>query len=353
MNLRFDDNRISAAIIVEGQRAIATVDTGTTIGFLTETLARQLEQTCKGNQEELQMLLSSPEPGPVTTGLTNDPDHLGFHPRRPACRNTASPVSIAPPSQNQNKHIEVAPTPETRRIVRDTRPLSQNTSCESSKDSKRERSAKRSERRNKIAEIVPQPATRRNLPRDEHVRAGARLIINHFPEERKICEQYTIYDLTEEIVEKKCWPDTTVLLVVCGPISAAFGEIFVDYFLRGGKVLSLCSDVLHFILPNYRTAEVLKYSFDNIVALEINTHDFSKIREHELVQFSYDKWHKVKMMHHMTLISERLKNLDIRLKWPNDVYAYGINKIGGLCLHSFLTHDFNKFQRKMENFSTK
>ncbi|XP_037897765.1 biotin--protein ligase isoform X2 [Glossina fuscipes] len=89
---------------------------------------------------------------------------------------------------------------------------------------------------------------------------------------------YTIYNLTEEIVEKKCWPDTTFLLVVCGPIPAAFGEIFVDYFLRGGKVLSLCSDVLHFILPNYRTAEV---------------------REHELVQFSYDKWHKVKMMHHI------------------------------------------------------
>uniref|UniRef100_A0A1A9ZHG8 BPL/LPL catalytic domain-containing protein n=1 Tax=Glossina pallidipes TaxID=7398 RepID=A0A1A9ZHG8_GLOPL len=46
-------------------------------------------------------------------------------------------------------------------------------------------------------------------------------------------------------------------------------------------------------------------------------------------------------------------NLDIRLKWPNDVYAYGINKIGGLCLHSLLTHDFNKFQRKIEKFSTK
>uniref|UniRef100_A0A1A9X1X6 BPL/LPL catalytic domain-containing protein n=1 Tax=Glossina brevipalpis TaxID=37001 RepID=A0A1A9X1X6_9MUSC len=89
---------------------------------------------------------------------------------------------------------------------------------------------------------------------------------------------YTIYNLTEEIVENKCWPATTVLLVVCGSISNAFGEVFVDYFLRGGKVLSLCSDVLHFILPNYRTAEV---------------------REHELVQFSYDKWHKVKMMHHI------------------------------------------------------
>lgn len=58
------------------------------------------------------------------------------------------------------------------------------------------------------------------------------------------------------MAKKKCWPDTTALLVVCGSISNTMGEIFVDYFLRGGKVLSLCSDILHFILPNYRTAEV-------------------------------------------------------------------------------------------------
>ncbi|XP_065355202.1 biotin--protein ligase isoform X2 [Calliphora vicina] len=89
---------------------------------------------------------------------------------------------------------------------------------------------------------------------------------------------YTIYPLTAQQVEQKHWLNTTALLVVCGTVPNTIGELFVDYFLRGGKVLSLCSDILHFILPTYRTAEV---------------------REHELVQFSYDKWQKVKMMHHI------------------------------------------------------
>lgn len=66
---------------------------------------------------------------------------------------------------------------------------------------------------------------------------------------------------------KKCWADTTALLVVCGSISNEMGEIFVDYFLRGGKVLSLCSDILHYILPNYRTAEVIILLF--LVALKV------------------------------------------------------------------------------------
>lgn len=31
--------------------------------------------------------------------------------------------------------------------------------------------------------------------------------------------------------------------------------------------------------------------------------------------------------------------LEIGLKWPNDIYAYGINKIGGLCLHTYLADE--------------
>ncbi|XP_075145553.1 holocarboxylase synthetase-like protein isoform X2 [Haematobia irritans] len=89
---------------------------------------------------------------------------------------------------------------------------------------------------------------------------------------------YTIYPMTQQQVEQQQWLNTTALLCVCGSVVNSLGELFVDYFLHGGKVLSLCSDVLHFILPTYRTAEV---------------------RERELVQFSYDKWEKVKMMHHI------------------------------------------------------
>ncbi|XP_023176975.2 biotin--protein ligase isoform X3 [Drosophila hydei] len=89
---------------------------------------------------------------------------------------------------------------------------------------------------------------------------------------------YTIYALTPQQAGEKHWLEQTALLVVCGSVAPSIGQILVDYFLHGGKVLSLCSDILHFILPNYRTAEV---------------------REHELVQFSYDKWQRVKMMHHI------------------------------------------------------
>ncbi|XP_039490165.1 biotin--protein ligase isoform X2 [Drosophila santomea] len=92
------------------------------------------------------------------------------------------------------------------------------------------------------------------------------------------CNVYTIYPLMPQQVAQKYWMEQTALLVVCGSVAPGIGQILVDYFLQGGKLLSLCSDILHFVLPNYRTAEV---------------------REHELVQFSYDKWQRVKMMHHI------------------------------------------------------
>lgn len=67
---------------------------------------------------------------------------------------------------------------------------------------------------------------------------------------------YTIYPLTPQQAAQKYWIEQTALLVVCGSVAPAIGQILVDYFLHGGKVLGLCSDILHFILPNYRTAEV-------------------------------------------------------------------------------------------------
>ncbi|XP_020713946.1 biotin--protein ligase isoform X1 [Ceratitis capitata] len=91
-------------------------------------------------------------------------------------------------------------------------------------------------------------------------------------------ERYTIYAMTLQQLTQKYWMENTGLLVVCGNVPTNIGTILVDYFLCGGKVLSLCSDILNIVLPNYRTAEV---------------------RENELVQFSYDKWQKIKMMHHI------------------------------------------------------
>ncbi|XP_063696404.1 biotin--protein ligase isoform X2 [Culicoides brevitarsis] len=89
---------------------------------------------------------------------------------------------------------------------------------------------------------------------------------------------YTIYPLTTEDVKSQVWIDNATLVVVCGSVPKQVQNIILDYFLKGGKMFCLCSDVLHIILPVYRIAEV---------------------REHELVQFTYGKWKQVKMMHHI------------------------------------------------------
>lgn len=91
-------------------------------------------------------------------------------------------------------------------------------------------------------------------------------------------DRYTIYELKAEQLKTSIWIDNTTLLIVCGSIPPQLGSILMEYFLCGGKMLCLCSDVLNMVLPIYRTAEV---------------------RESELVQFSYGRWHKIQLMHHI------------------------------------------------------
>lgn len=68
---------------------------------------------------------------------------------------------------------------------------------------------------------------------------------------------YTIYPLNDQQVRSRIWMDNATLLVVCGSvIGSEIGSIFLDFFLRGGKVLCLCSDLLRNVLPTYHTAEV-------------------------------------------------------------------------------------------------
>jgi len=66
------------------------------------------------------------------------------------------------------------------------------------------------------------------------------------------------------------------LVIVCGHVNAEVSAQLVEYVIHGGKLLALCSDILHTLLPSFKTAEV---------------------RESELVRFSYGKWKRVRMMH--------------------------------------------------------
>ena len=84
--------------------------------------------------------------------------------------------------------------------------------------------------------------------------------------------------MSKEEARSDIWMDQASLVVVCGQIGNEIALQLVEYIVRGGKLLALCSDLLHILLPTFKTAEV---------------------RENELVRFSYGKWMHVRMMHHI------------------------------------------------------
>lgn len=90
--------------------------------------------------------------------------------------------------------------------------------------------------------------------------------------------RYAIYTLTSDEARSDAWIENAALAVVCGNVGNEIGSQIIEYILRGGKLLALCSDIIHILLPSFKTAEV---------------------RENELVHFSYGKWKHVRMMHHI------------------------------------------------------
>ena len=125
----------------------------------------------------------------------------------------------------------------------------------------------------------PLCSTQRSGGTSEYLTAGTRV-----PGERSVMYwgvpgfRYAVYPASTAALATGSWCDNTVLLVVCGSVPDMLAPRFLQYLLQGGSLLCLCSDLLYLVLPTFRTAEV---------------------RERELVQFSYAKWKRVRMMHHI------------------------------------------------------
>ncbi|XP_012287095.1 biotin--protein ligase isoform X2 [Orussus abietinus] len=90
--------------------------------------------------------------------------------------------------------------------------------------------------------------------------------------------KYIVYILSASEACSDIWVKQAILVIVCGNVGNEVASQLVEYMVKGGKLLALCSDTLHTLLPSFKTAEV---------------------REHELVRFSYGKWKHVRMMHHI------------------------------------------------------
>uniref|UniRef100_A0A2A4JH97 BPL/LPL catalytic domain-containing protein n=1 Tax=Heliothis virescens TaxID=7102 RepID=A0A2A4JH97_HELVI len=91
------------------------------------------------------------------------------------------------------------------------------------------------------------------------------------------CDRYTLYVVSRAALEGGAWRGRAALVAVAGCVGRA-APLLLAHLLAGGRLLALCSDLLHTVLPYYKTAEV---------------------RENEVVQFNYDKWKSVKMKHHI------------------------------------------------------
>ncbi|CAH0731845.1 unnamed protein product, partial [Brenthis ino] len=121
------------------------------------------------------------------------------------------------------------------------------------------------------------------------------------------CDRYTVYSITREALSAGAWRGRAALVAVAGCAGRA-APLLLAHLLDGGRLLALCSDLLHTVLPHYKTAE---------------------IRENEVVQFSYDKWKSVKMKHHIfcyqaspakkqfSTESDRQASQDANMCWPS------------------------------------
>lgn len=91
--------------------------------------------------------------------------------------------------------------------------------------------------------------------------------------------RYTVYSLTLSEMLHSPWIQQAVLVVLCGNVPLTLKPLLLKYLLNyGGQLLCLCSDLLGVVLPTFKTAEV---------------------RPDEVVSFSYDKWSRITLLHHI------------------------------------------------------
>lgn len=89
-------------------------------------------------------------------------------------------------------------------------------------------------------------------------------------------ERYIISYLIEKEAPRNTWIDQVALVVVCGNVKRIVTNRFMEYILRGGKLLSLCSNMLRTVLPSFNTTEMC---------------------ENKLTAFSYGNWEHVRLIH--------------------------------------------------------
>lgn len=67
--------------------------------------------------------------------------------------------------------------------------------------------------------------------------------------------RYTVYSVSAASLLGGAWRGRAALVAVAGCAGRA-APLLLAHLLDGGRLLALCSDLLHTVLPHYKTAEV-------------------------------------------------------------------------------------------------
>lgn len=75
--------------------------------------------------------------------------------------------------------------------------------------------------------------------------------------------------MSREALEAGAWRGRAALVAVAGCVGRC-APLLLAHLLDGGRLLALCSDLLHTVLPYYKTAEVIVYKVYFVGPVKIN-----------------------------------------------------------------------------------
>lgn len=81
--------------------------------------------------------------------------------------------------------------------------------------------------------------------------------------------RYTLYCVSREALEAGAWRGRAALVAVAGCVGRA-APLLLAHLLDGGRLLALCSDLLHTVLPYYKTAEVKQMNVNVLIYIYIS-----------------------------------------------------------------------------------
>nr|KAG5704984.1 hypothetical protein BaRGS_022826 [Batillaria attramentaria] len=163
-------------------------------------------------------------------------------------------------------------------------------------------------------------------------------------------DAYIIYHLAHEQVATIPWADNSAALIVsCDKLYADIERKFSDYLLSGGKVISFGSSLETKFLEREEVQKrhaITKFSFDKWKDVS-SVHGCHRYKPGSLKRVDSKLGQRITFLQHIVGLAvvhsirslPGYQDLELRLKWPNDIYYRDQMKLGGVLVTSTIMGD--------------